>query len=120
LFHPLQGPTHDDKVWAGLSYAGAICFFFGLPALMIYFLKRGESGFIRLHALQAFCFSLCWLALFILTLLFSIFSWINGPVGFLLFLAPVVYWVYLMIQAFLGNDRRMPWLGDWLASRVSD
>lgn len=120
MLNALQGPTHEDKVWAGLSYAGAICFFCGLPALLIFFLKRGESAYIRLHSLQAFVFALVWVAVFILTLLLTVLSWINGPIGFFLFMAPVGYWIYLMVRAFMGQESRLPWIGDWLATKVAD
>ena len=116
----LSGPTQDDRLWAGLSYAGAVCCFCGLPALLIFFLKRGESEFIRYHALQAFIFSLGWLALFILGLVLTVLSRIDFPVGFFLLLCPGIAWIYLMLQAFMGKDRRIPWLRERLAPFIAE
>ncbi len=116
----LSGPTQDDRTWAVLSYVGAICFFCGLPSLLIFLLKRGESAYIRQHSLQAFVFSLLWLVFFSFALFLSIFRWINLPFCFLLILLPVAYWGLLIVQAYRGDDHRLPLLGNLIASRFAN
>jgi uncharacterized membrane protein len=117
---PPMPPTEEDRVWAGLSYAGAICCFCGLPSLLIFFLKRGESAFIRFHALQAFIFAVFWVGLFILALTLTVFARLDFALAFLLLLSPGIAWLYLMIQAFRGRQPHLPWIGDWLAVRITE
>lgn len=88
--------------------------------MLIFFLKRDESAFIRFHALQAFIFSLIWIGLFILGLALTVFVRLDFTLAFLLLLSPGIVWLYLMIQAFRGQEIRLPWIGTWLSACVAD
>lgn len=116
-----MGLTSEDKLWAGLSYAGGICWFVGIPPLIIFFLKREESDFIRFHSLQACGFAIFWLLLFFLSLLLGLLiriPVIGGPISFLLMIAPMFYWIFLMIAAFSGRDHRIPLMSEYIESRL--
>lgn len=109
---PVTPLTHDDRLWAGLSYAA--CFLFGVPALLIYFWKRDDSDFVRFNAVQACCFGIVWLLLFIPAVLFSRVVWLS----FLCLVVPVLCWIYLMAAAFMGYTPRLPFLSETLAKRI--
>lgn len=115
MVNPLNTPTSDDKLWAGLSYVGASCC--AIPALVIFLLKRDESRFIKFHSLQALAFGL---AMILLMIAFSILgqipilNFLIGLIAFVLSLGLFGYWIYLIVQAFMGKDVRIPVLADFI------
>lgn len=115
MTHPLNTPSSDDKLWAGLSYAGsALCM---IPTIVILLMKKDESRFIKFHSLQALGFSLgslvFWLVLSGLTMI-PILGWLVAFAMLVIWIVPLAYWIYLMIQAFMGNDVRIPGLADFI------
>ena len=119
LAHPMNGPTSDDKLWAGLSYTGLVCCM--IPTIVIFLLKKGESDYIKFNGLQAMGF---WLASFVVGIVFNVAAQVPG-IGFvfsmvymLIALGFVGYWIFLMIQAFTGKDVRIPVLGDWIEQNL--
>ena len=113
-------PGNDDKLWAGLSYAGVAIL--ALPTIAILVLKKGESDYIKFHSLQALgYFLLC----FVVGIVLAILSFLLGPLGFivgiggfLLNLVMLGFWIYLMVQAFSGNDPRIPMLADQIDNNL--
>jgi len=109
----MNAPTSDDKLWAGLSYAGLACCM--VPTIVIFFLKKEEAAFIKFNALQAMGL---WLSALAIAVVFYILGHI--PVlGFLIGIAHLVislgilgYWIFLMIQAFMGKEARIPILAN--------
>ena len=117
--NPMSAPTSDDKLWAGLSYAGLVCCM--IPTIVIFLLKKGESDYIKFNALQAMGF---WLVGFVIGIVFNVGAQIPG-IGFVLGLAYMIislgllgYWIYLMIQGFTGKEVRIPVLGDWIEQNL--
>lgn len=111
----LMGPNNEDKLWAGLSYAG--CIFFAIPSVIIFALKKGESDFIKFHALQATFLEIVMLVIgFALGILGSIpiIGLLSGLVGLLIMLAFLGIWIFLMIQSFTGKTFKIPVLGDFI------
>lgn len=115
----LTGPNSEDKLWAGLSYAGSI--FLAIPPLIIFALKKGESDFIKFHALQAIALEVAMLiigfALGILGLI-PIIGLLSGLAGLLITLGFFGLWIFLMIQSFTGKDFRVPVLGDFIEKNL--
>ena len=119
MVNPLNAPTSDDKLWAGLSYVGIMCCLIG--SLIVFFLKKDESSYIKFNALQAIGFGLVWLVLAVglnfgmmLVSQIPVIGLIIGLVGMLIPLALFGYWIFLMIQAFMGKDVRIPVLADFI------
>jgi uncharacterized membrane protein len=112
-------PNSDDKLWAGLSYAGLICCM--IPTIVIFLLKKGESDYIKFNGLQAMGF---WLALFIVyaglgvTANIPVIGIIPGLIGVLMGLPCFAVWVYLMIMAFTGKVFKIPVLADFIESNL--
>jgi uncharacterized membrane protein len=115
----MNGPTSDDKLWGGLSYAGLACCM--IPTLVIFFLKKGESDYIKFNGLQAIFF---WLASFIIGVVLSLLSQIPGIgmifglVQFVVSLGILGYWIYLMIMAFTGKEVTIPYLSDFVRQNL--
>lgn len=119
MVNPLNAPTSDDKLWAGLSYVGIMCCLIG--SLIVFFLKKDESSYIKFNALQAIGFGLVWIVLSVglnfgmmLVSQIPVIGLILGLVGMLIPLGLFGYWIFLMIQAFMGKDVRIPVLADFI------
>ncbi len=114
--------TSDDKLLAAISYWGF--FLLGLPALLIFLIKKDESVYLRKHSLQAL---LLGLAVFVLLfVVLGTISKILGPLtlglGYLLimlvqvvvFLGFLAYSIILGVQCFQGDDTNIPYLTDFV------
>jgi uncharacterized membrane protein len=120
LDNPLNAPTSDDKLWAGLSYVGIICCM--IPTVVIFFLKKDESAYLKFNSLQALGFGLATIVIgFALGIVVGLIGQAIPLLGLLAGLVPLVvqlgflgYWIYLMIQAFTGKDVRIPILADFI------
>ena len=116
MVNPINAPTSDDKLWSGLSYAGVACCL--IPTVVIFFLKKDESNFIKFHGLQAIAFGLISIALSILTGVLAsipIIGMVFGLISF--FVLPLVLlgaWCILMIFAFQGKDFRIPVIAEFI------
>ena len=120
MVNPLNAPTSDDKLWAGLSYVGIICCMIG--TIVVFFLKKDESSFIKFNALQALGFGLGYI---VISILVGIVSSIIGSIPIigaiigliapaLMTLAFLACWLFLIIQAFRGVEVRLPVLADFI------
>jgi uncharacterized membrane protein len=111
----MNTPTSDDKLWAGLSYAGLVCCM--VPTIVIFFLKKDESAYIKFNALQAMGL---WLANLAIWIIFSILGhipvigFVTGIIHMVIGLGLMGYWIFLMIQAFMGKETRIPVLADFI------
>jgi len=96
---------------------GPLAYFFPILGPVIVLLAR-QNAFSRFHAVQSI---LATVALFLVGILLRVFAFL--PIfGFLyrslfwvLQLAVVVLWVFLMYKAWLGQRYKLPFLGDWAA-----
>ncbi len=113
MVNPLDAPTSDDKLWGGLSYVGLACCM--IPTIVIFFLKKDESRFIKFHALQALAVGIVMIVLNVISMVISaIIPILGGLVSILLMVVLTVVWIFLMIQAFTGKDYRVPQLADFI------
>jgi uncharacterized membrane protein len=112
---PIETPNSDDKLWSGLGYTGLICCM--VPTLVIFFLKRGESDYIKFNCLQAIG---VWLAAFVVGVALTVLGHVPvlgffvGLAHLLFSLAYLAFWIYLIIQAFTGKEVRIPVLADFI------
>lgn len=110
----IQPVTNDDKLWAGLAYAGWGLFL--IPTVAIFVMKKEESEYVKFHALQGI---LVGLLVFVLSMGVSIITgiipylgWIVGSIIIgLISLLSFVLWLYLMYVGFTGKDFELPVLG---------
>lgn len=120
MVNPLNTLTSDDKLWAGLGYVGIICCLVG--SVVVFFLKKDESTFIKFNALQAIGYGLIWIICGIL-LNFATLAASHIPlIGFIFALVAQVliplaffgYWIFLIIQAFRGVEVRIPVMAEFI------
>lgn len=115
----LNAPNSDDKLWAGLGYAGLVCCM--VPTIVIFLLKKGESDYIKFHNLQAMGF---WLAIVVIQVLLNSAGFIPGIgmvaglISLLLGIATLGLWIYLMIVGFTGQDFKIPILADFIENNL--
>jgi uncharacterized membrane protein len=117
----MSGPTSDDKLWSGLGYAGLVCCM--VPTLVIFFLKKGESDYIKFNGLQAIGF---WLVFLVIGVIFftlahiPVLGFLAGIVQLVVNLVFMAAWIYLMIQGFSGKEVRIPVMADFIEQTVMD
>jgi len=119
VVNPINEPTSDDKLWSGLGYTGLICCM--VPTLVIFFLKRGESDYIKFNCLQAIG---VWLSAAAIGITLSVLGHIPvigffvGIAHLLFSLVYLAFWIYLIIQGFTGKSVRIPILADFIEQNL--
>lgn len=115
------GPTPSGT---GLepNVAGALCYLLGLiTGVLFLILDRGRPS-VRFHAYQSIAVSVGWIVLSVVASIFGIIPFIGWIIGALLGLAltvgGLVLWLYLMWQAFQGNQPELPVVGPWARSQA--
>lgn len=119
---PRTHPVGDDTTWALFCYIGTIVAGFLAP-LVIYFVKRNESAFIRHHAAQSLNYGLTvWLHLLIaLALVLPIVIVTESPIALVGFapvfvfhvIAQYVFLILGTIKASKGEMYRFPTWTCW-------
>jgi uncharacterized membrane protein len=108
----------EENVAGFLSYLGFI-----VTGLIFYFSEK-ENKNVRFHALQSIAFTVVFTAVYISFLIISvIFNAIGAPIVssilmFLLWVAVVIVWIILMVQAFGGKKFKLPIIGDFCEKQV--
>jgi uncharacterized protein len=121
---PRTQPMGDDTTWTLFAYLGTLLVGFLVP-LVIYFVKRNESAFVRFHAAQALNYVITQLCILLLVMVPTIVLAIalETP-AILIILAPLILfeiisqYVYLIlgtIRSHRGEWYRLP---RWLCWRM--
>lgn len=101
------------------NVAGALSYLLGPITGVLFLLIDKERPFVRFHAMQSIVLSVAWVVAWIVLAVVGailgvvpVLGWI---IGTLLSLAVavlgLVLWLYLMFQAFQGNEWEIPYLG---------
>lgn len=112
---PILPANNDDKLWAGLGYVGLAIFM--IPTIVIFVLKKDESAYIKFHLLQSLAFGIAGLVIsvaFMFLLAIPVVNILAAFANFFIGLGLFVYWIILIIWAFMGKDFRIPVLGDFV------
>ncbi len=112
--------TSDDKTWALASHIGALVtawFAFGFIAPLLVMLVKGESPFIRRHAVESLNFQISLLiysvvggvlAFLVVILTFGIGALVVIPIVVVLAVAALVVIILATMKASNGEDFRYP------------
>jgi uncharacterized membrane protein len=114
-------PENEDPAMAA-NIAGALCYLFGVISGIVFLVLQPfrRNRFVRFHAWQSIYFTVVWVVLAIAwTTVITVFEAITAgflavliiPVGCLLTLAGIGYWVFLMYRAYSGEESKVPLLG---------
>jgi uncharacterized Tic20 family protein len=106
--------TRDERTWGMLAYLSTIV---GpiLAPLIIYFVKKDQSRFVAVHAVQSVLLGLACVAFAVTSVVLGVVLRMIPVVGEVLFIqlviAPYVLWVGLLIFAIVASIRA--YNGDW-------
>jgi uncharacterized membrane protein len=91
--------------------AGFFCYILGFVSGIVFLVVEKESSFVKFHARQST------VTFLILLVIFLIFWWIP-VIGFLLLIAILVLWLFLMIKALQGERYLLPIVGQMVEGKT--
>jgi uncharacterized membrane protein len=96
-----------EKSSTGLeeNVAGFFCYLLGFVSGIVFLVVEKESSFVKFHARQST------VTFLILLVIFLIFWWIP-VIGFLLLIAILGLWLFLMVKALQGERYLLPIVGE--------
>lgn len=119
-FTPQPGTTQDDRTWALAAHIGSLVtawFAFGFLAPLAVMLVRGESPFVRRHAVESLNFQISLLiytvvgavvAFFVVLMTFGLGAFVVVPLVAVLALVVLVLIVVATVKAGNGEEFRYP------------
>jgi uncharacterized membrane protein len=102
-----------EKSSTGLeeNVAGFFCYILGFVSGIVFLVVEKESSFVKFHARQST------VTFLILLVIFLVFWWIP-VIGFLLLIAILVLWLFLMIKALQGERYLLPIVGQMVEEKT--
>jgi uncharacterized membrane protein len=102
-----------EKSSTGLeeNVAGFFCYILGFVSGIVFLVVEKESSFVKFHARQST------VTFLILLVIFLVFWWIP-VIGFLLLIAILVLWLFLMIKALQGERYLLPIVGEMVEEKT--
>jgi uncharacterized membrane protein len=116
----------DDNLLAALCYW--LCCFCGLPALIIFLLKKEESAFIKFHSLQALIATVAWVVIsIVINVALNMFAMVPG-IGIVIAgvaslgmsvvaLGVLGFFIFVGIKAYNGEEFEIPILGSFIQEK---
>jgi uncharacterized membrane protein len=90
--------------------AGVLCYLLMFVSGIFFLVVEQEDEWVRFHAYQS---TATFLALAVLSWLAPFLPIIGGLAAFLVWIATVVLWIVLMVQAGRGERFELPVVGEW-------
>ena len=111
------------------NVAGLLTYILGFITGIIFLVIEPYKNdkFVRFHAFQSIFFNVAlivfWIAYMIVVSILSfvtlgIIAMVMGLVGFLIWLAILAYWIFLMYKAYNNELYRIPFIGDLAAKQA--
>jgi uncharacterized membrane protein len=99
--------VEKEKSSTGLeeNVAGFLCYILGFVSGIVFLVVEKESSFVKFHARQS---TVTFLILLVISL---VFGWIP-VIGFLVLIAILILWLFLMIKALQGERYLLPFVGN--------
>jgi uncharacterized membrane protein len=122
------GPAPSAGTGLSTNVAGALTYVLGIITGVLFLVLEPykKDRFVRFHAMQSIlftlvciAFSIAWSVLWgmLLSISFSFF-WVDATLRLGIGYAIFGFWLFLMHQAYLGREYRIPWIGDLAAKQV--
>jgi uncharacterized membrane protein len=104
--------AEKEKSSTGLeeNVAGFLCYILGFVSGIVFLVVEKESSFVKFHARQS---TVTFLILLVISL---VFGWIP-VIGFLVFIAILILWLFLMIKALQGERYLLPIVGQMVEEK---
>lgn len=117
---PESAPPAAGGSGLAANVAGALSYLLGALTGVLFLVIDKERAFVRFHAMQSILFTVAWIAAWIVMTILGfilnvipVIGWLIGALLWLfLAVAGFVLWLYLMYQAFQGNEWEIPVLGE--------
>ena len=105
------------KTASGLdeNLAGLLCYLFGFVTGIIFFLLEKDNRYVRFHALQSIILSI---AILVLNFALNFIPFLGAFLSFLLMIAALALWIFLMVKAYQGQKYKLPVIGDIVENQV--
>jgi len=111
------------------NVAGLLCYILGFITGIIFLVIEPYKNdkFVRFHAFQSIFFNVAiivfWIAYMIVVSILSfvtlgMIAMVMGLVGFLIWLAILAYWIFLMYKAYNNELYKIPFIGDLAAKQA--
>ena len=97
------------------NFAALLAYVFGLVTGLIFFLVEKESKFVKFHAMQSICASVCF---FVIGMVLAFIPAIGALAMMLLNLGGLILWIFCMVKAYQGELFRLPIIGDIAAKQA--
>lgn len=108
-------PTGGTATGLPQNLEGALAYFLGPITGILFLVLEKENRFVRFHAMQSTILCLVWIVISYALRLFlfiPVLGWIVGILtSLVLGLGGIILWLYLMWQAFSGNEWELPVIG---------
>lgn len=111
----------EEPTQSGLdeNVAGALSYVFGFLSGIVMYLVESENETVRFHAAQSIVvFGAIFIASLVVSVLRAVlvigdvtaflFGTIFGLISFVLWIAAIILWIYLIIRTYQGSDPRIP------------
>ena len=104
--------VEKEKSSTGLeeNVAGFLCYILGFVSGIVFLVVEKESSFVKFHARQS---TVTFLILLVISL---VFGWIP-VIGFLVLIAILILWLFLMIKALQGERYLLPIVGQMVEEK---
>jgi uncharacterized membrane protein len=119
--HQDSQSEQNQSTQSGLdeNIAGALAYVFGFLSGIVMYLVESENETVRFHAAQSIVvFGAFFIASLVVSVLQAVlvfgdvtafvFGTIFGLIGFVLWIAAIILWIYLIIRTYQGSDPRIP------------
>jgi uncharacterized membrane protein len=128
---PPVPPAPAGQASAGMSsnVAAALCYLLWFVTGIIFLVLEPYKNdkFVRFHAFQAIAVSVVALILEIVWNMFVSIGFLSfgflfalvGLIGFVIWLAIVVYWIFLMYKAYNNEAYKIPVIGEWASKQAA-
>ncbi len=109
--------SQDTSIGATQNVAGLLTYLLGWVTGVVFLLIEKENKFVRFHAMQSV---VVFVPITIAWVVFPFIPFIGGFLSWLLSLASLLLWLWLMYQAFQGNHYKLPRLGDYAETQLKN
>lgn len=121
----MAGDSKMNRTGLGLNenIEGALCYSFGFVTGIIFLFLEDENKFVKFHALQSI---IAFLPLFIIYIAITFLPMIGLIMNMMIWpiLIPtvsfliIIFWLFLMYQAFVGKKYKLPIIGDFIERQI--
>lgn len=102
----------------GENIEGALCYSFGFVTGIIFLFLEDENKFVKFHAIQSIIVFLplfiIYIAIIFLPMVGLLMNMMSWPIIIpILSLIIVIFWLFMMYKAFVGEIYKLPIIGDF-------